>query len=204
VTVTTTAPGQNAQVSFSGAAGQRVSLNVSLGAGLYPANSCNSVSIQNPDGTALLSSTTTCGSSYFSDALTLSATGTYTITVNPGGLNAGSATLTLYDIPADATGTITVNGTAAAVTTTVPGQNAVVSFSGAAGQSVTVRLTGNTLGFVAITLRKPDGSTQTSSSSSAASFNLAAQTLPVAGTYTIFVNPSGTSTGSINVAVTSP
>ena len=49
--------------------------------------------------------------------------------------------------------------------------------------------------FVTVTLRKPDGSTQTSSSSSAASFNLSAQTLAVAGTYTIFVNPNGTTSG---------
>ncbi len=201
-TLTTTAPGQNVGATFSGSAGQRVSLNVGFGTGMT--SSCNTVSIQNPDGTALLGATTTCGSSYFTDALTLPATGTCTILVNPGGLNTGSATLTLYDVPADATGTITVNGSAAGLTTTVPGQNAAVTFSGAAGQAVTVRLTGNTMGFVAVTLRKPDGSTQTSSSSSAASFNLTSQTLPVSGTYTIFVNPSGTTTGTISVATTSP
>ena len=72
------------------------------------------------------------------------------------------------------------------------------------GARVTVRLTGNTMGSVTVTLRKPDGSTQTSSSSSAANFNLSAQTLSVTGTYTIFVNPSGTNTGTINVATTSP
>jgi hypothetical protein len=72
VTITTTTPGQNAAVTFAGVAGQRVSLNVSFGAGLPP---CNSVSIQNPDGTALLSPTTACGSSYCSEALTVSEAG---------------------------------------------------------------------------------------------------------------------------------
>jgi hypothetical protein len=203
VQVTTTAPGQNAQVSFSGTAGQRVSLTVSFGSGLYP-GSCNYVSIQKPDGTALLGQTTQCGSSYFTDVLTLTATGNHVITVNPGGLNVGSATLTLYDVPADATGTITVGGAAAPLTTTVPGQNGSLTFSGLASQTVTVRITSNTMGLVSVTLRKPDGSTQTSSSSSSASFNLTTQTLPVTGTYTIFVNPNGANTGSINIATTSP
>ena len=198
VTVGMTVPGQNAQVSFNGAAGQRVSLHVSF------TSTCNDISIQNPDGTPLLSPTLTCSTTYFSDVRVLPSTGVYVITINPRDAVVGNATLTLYDIPADATGTITVGGPAAAMTTTAPGQNATVAFDGTAGQSVTVRITGNTMGFVAVTLRKPDGSTQTSSSSSSASFNLAPQTLPVSGTYTILINPSGTNTGSINVATTSP
>jgi YD repeat-containing protein len=198
VTVTTTVPGQNVQASFSGTAGQRVSLKVGF------VSTCNDVSIQNPDGTALLSSTLTCSTTYFTDVIVLPATGTYAITVNPRDLAIGNVTLTLYGVPADATATATVNGSAAPLTTTVPGQNAMVSFSGSASQAVTVRITGNTMGSITVTLRKPDGTTQTSSSSSAASFNLPAQTLAAAGTYTILVNPSGTNIGSINVAITSP
>jgi len=234
VSVTTTTPGQNAQVVFgdftaasvvstvgnelfsdgfeSGdiipwtgtASGRPVALNVSFGSGLYPGSSCNYVSIHNLTGTSLLDETLTCGSSYFSDVVTLTVAGPYTITVNPGGLNAGIATLTLYAVPDNANGTIAVGGPAAGVTTTVPGQNAAITFSGVAGQAVTVRMTGNTIGSVTITLRKPDGSAQTSFSSSSTSFNLAQQTLAVTGTYTIFVDPNGNRTGSINVAATSP
>ncbi len=200
--VTITTPGQNAQVTFSGTVGQRVSLNVAFGG--LDQSSCNTVSIQKPDGTALLAATSQCGASYFTDVLTLPAAGTYTITLNPGGLNVGTATLTLHDVPADLAATATVGGSAAALTTTVPGQNAVVSFSGSASQAVTVRMTGNTMGSVTVTLRRPDGTTQTSSTSSGASFNLSAQTLAAAGTYTILVNPAGTNIGSINVAITSP
>jgi hypothetical protein len=236
VTVTTTTPGQNAQVGFGGvppasllfkdgnelfsngfesgnvsawewsATGKRLSLLVSFGSGLYPGapGTCNYVSIQNPDGTPLLSQTVECGSSFFSGVVTLAVTGPHTITMNPGGLNVGTATLTLYAVPEDVNKTITVGGSAAGVTTTVPGQNAAVTFSGVAGQAVTVRMTGNTIGFNAVTLQRPDGSTQASSSSSSTSFNLAQQTLPATGTYTIYVNPSGSLTGSINVAATSP
>ena len=166
-------------------------------------NQAHTVSIRNPDGTQFLSQGE-CGATYFSDIRVLPATGVYVITVNPGGTTFGSATLTLYNIPPDPTRTITVGGPAASVTTTVPGQNATVTFNGLAGQSITVRMTGNTMGFVTIVLGKPDGSTLASSSSTATSFNLASQTLPVAGIYTIFVNPNSTSTGTISVATSSP
>jgi hypothetical protein len=202
VTVITMTSGQNAVVTFAGSAGQRVSLNVNFGPGLTSV--CNYISIQNTNGTPLLSQTTACGSSYFSDVLTLSATGTHSITVNPGDLNVGSTTLTLYNVPPDPTRTITVGGPTVGVSTTVPGQNATVTFNGLATHSVTVRMTGNTMGFVSVTLRKPDGSTQILSSSSASSFNLAPQALPVTGTYTIFLNPNSTNIGSINIAITSP
>lgn len=230
VSVTTTTPGQKAGVVFGtppaslalkadeifsdgfesgdisvwewSAAGKRISLNVSFESGLDTA--CSDISIQSPNGTPLFNETLTCSSSYFTDVVTLAVTGSHTIIVNPRGLSFGTATLTLYEVPEDATKTITVGGPAAGIAVAVPGQNAVVIFNGIAGQPVTVKLTGNTIGQVAVTLRKPDGTTQVSFSSGSTNFNLATQTLPVTGAYTIFVNPSGSRTGSINVAATSP
>lgn len=99
----------------------------------------------------------------------------------------------------------TVGGAAAALATTVPGQNAKVTFDAAAGQQVTVRLTNSTLGVVTVKLLTTDGSTQTTYTSfGSSSFNLATQTLPVAGTYTVSIDPSGAATGGISVGVTSP
>jgi len=43
-------------------------------------------------------------------------------------------TLTLYDVAADVTGSITPGGSAVTVTISVPGQNAGVTFSGTAGR----------------------------------------------------------------------
>jgi len=54
-----------------------------------------------------------------------------------------------------------------------------------------------------ITLLNPKGSPQALASSNAASFTLPTQTLS-AGTYTVVVDPSGTNTGNITVAVTNP
>ncbi len=112
-------------------------------------------------------------------------------------------TLTLYGV-VDVTGTLTINGPSVSVTITTPGQNARLTFSGTASQQVTVRLTSNTIGTVTVKLFKPDTTALTSTTSNAANFNLATQTLPTTGTYTVVVDPSGTNTGSLTVSVTSP
>jgi hypothetical protein len=75
------------------------------------------------------------------------------------------------------------------------------SFAGTANQAITVRITGNNLGNVTVKLLKPDGTQLTSASSSASSFNLSTQTLPVSGTYTISIDPSGANAGSLSIAV---
>ncbi len=80
------------------------------------------MSIKRPDGSTLVSSTVT-GNAFF-DTQVLPVAGTYTILVDPWDTSTGSVTLTLYDVPADATSTATVGGSAVTMTTTVPGQNA--------------------------------------------------------------------------------
>jgi hypothetical protein len=116
----------------------------------------------------------------------------------------GSLTLTLYDVPADQSTTLTIGGGPATLATNTPGQNAQAMFSGTSGQQVTVHVTGNTMGSVTVKLLKPDSSQLTSVLSSGSSFNLPTQTLPTTGTYTIAIDPSGTNVGSITVSVTNP
>ena len=201
VTVTTTTPGQNANLTFEGAANQRVSLNVS-GVSMT-GNTWVNVWIKKPDGTNLTSDTFGSSGGYI-DAKTLPVAGTYTVLVDPYNSNTGSATVTLYDVPADAAASTTINADAVGVTTTVPGQNARVTFDATSGQQVTVRITNNTVGTVTVKLLRPDGTQQTTASSSASSFNLTTQTLTSTGTYTVSIDPSGSRTGSMSVRVTSP
>lgn len=201
VTLTTTTPGQNGKATFSGTANQRISLkvtSVSLTGGSF---NWLTVSIKKPDGTVLVSDTVT-GSESFFDLQTLPATGTYTIVADPWDTSTGSVTLTLYEVPADATGTITVGGSALTLTTTAPGQNAIPTFSGTSNQQVSVALTSNTMGTVAVTLLKPDGTTLTSTTLAASSITLSTQTLPTTGTYSLKIDASGASIGSITVSVT--
>ena len=198
VTVTTTAPTQNAALTFTGNAGQRVSLNISS-----VTITSSIVSITSPASQTLVSVTVgTAGS--FIEPVTLPTAGTYTILIDPQDQYTGSMTLTLYDVPADVSGALSINGSSVGVSITARGQNARLTFSGTSGQQVTVKLTGNNIDSVTVSLLSTSGSTLTSSTSSSHNFNLASQTLSASGTYTVLVNPPGTNLGSISVKVTSP
>jgi len=199
-TLTNTVPGQNGQATFVATANQRVSLNINsitLSGGYQ--NYVN-ISVKGPDGSTLVSNTYATGGTGYIDTLVLAA-GTYTILVNPWDTSTGSVTLTLNDVPADATGTLTIGGPSLTLTTTVPGQNAMPIFAGTSGQQISVGFTNNSMGTVTATLLKPDGTSLTSITSSSASFGLPTQTLPVTGTYSIKIDPSGASVGSITVTV---
>jgi hypothetical protein len=64
----------------------------------------------------------------------------YTVTVDPSGTASGTVSVTLYDV-VHVTGSITANGPAVQVPLTVPGQNGELTFSGTAGQTVSVTMT---------------------------------------------------------------
>ncbi|MFC0005790.1 pre-peptidase C-terminal domain-containing protein [Micromonospora siamensis] len=199
VTLTTTVPGQNGVVSFPGTAGQRVLVQATGGTyGTYNASAI----VRKPDGSNLTGSTY-CGSSCLFDTMTLPVTGTYTVFLDPAGTYTGSLTVRVYDVPADATATASAGGSGVALTTTVPGQNATLSFTGAANQRIVVQGTGGTYGTynASLIIRKPDGSNLTGSTYCGSSCFFDTTTLPVGGTYTMFLNPDGMSTGSVSLRI---
>jgi YD repeat-containing protein len=200
VTVTTTVAGQNARYTFSGTTGQQVSLSVTNAT--YPGCGGFSVSILKPDGTTL-SSTFSCSSTAFLDSVTLPVTGTYTVFFDPSGTGTGSATIVLNTFT-DISGTITP-GTPITVTTTVAGQNARYSFSGTTGQHASVSLSASSYpGCTALTtsILNPDGTTLGSTSICSSTGAFGPLALPSTGTYTVFVDPAGTNTGSVTVSLT--
>jgi hypothetical protein len=151
-------PGQNARLTFSGSAGQRVSVGLTTS----PQSACVAwpLAIRKPDDTTLVS-VSACGTTFMEPA-TLPTSGTYTVLVDPGGATVPtSATVTLYDVAPDFTGSLTINGSAVAVPLLDPGQNGTLTFTATAGQQVTVRMTGNTIASVKVRLFRPDGSFQT-------------------------------------------
>jgi YD repeat-containing protein len=197
VTITTTLPGQNARLTFSGPVGQQVSLRTSTGVG-------SDVSILRPDGTILAGSSFAGPStSAFVDQATMSVPGPYTVLVDPRTTNTGSLTLSLIDAT-DVTGTITIGGPAVVVTIAQPGQNARLTFTGSANQPATVRLSAGTVGTGTLSLLEPDGSTSATTTANLDTLALPTQTLPVDGIYTIVIDPGGTRTGNLTVRVTSP
>ena len=188
---TTTAAGQNALFTFSGVAGRRVSLGVSSSFYLLK------TSILNPDGTVLAGPGYTGAGTSFVDAATLKQTGTYTVVADPQDVGTGSVSYTLYDVPPDPTATTSVAAAPVTLTTTVPGQNASVTFQGAAGQAVSVSYSTAGMAATSVTLVSPAGATIAYGSGGF----IDAIALPASGSYTIRIDPQGAAVGSATVQV---
>jgi subtilisin family serine protease len=196
VTASMTTPGQNAKLTFDGAAGQRISLKIG------PATvSTAYVSIARPDGGSLVSNILFSTSGAFVDAKVLPVTGTYTLTVDPQGAATGTATLMLYDVPADAAATLTIGGPAQAISMSTPGQNGRVTFAGNAGQAISIKITGVTVATAFVSVLKPDGTTLVSNTLVGTPGRTIAATLPVAGTYTIVIDPQSSATGNMTFSL---
>ncbi|HKA19632.1 MAG TPA: Ig-like domain-containing protein [Blastocatellia bacterium] len=195
VTVTTSTSGQNGALTFTGTANQRISLYLTnVTSGPY-------ISIRKPDGTNLVSPVGVSSGSFI-DTKTLPVVGTYTIFIDPPGKNTGNITLTLYDVPADITGSISPGGSSVAVTTTVSGQNALLTFSGTSGQRVSLNMTSVTITGTNVTIYKPDGSVLAGYANvTPPGAFLDAVTLPVSGTYSIGVDPLDIRTGNMTLTL---
>ncbi|WP_447980243.1 hypothetical protein [Candidatus Nitrospira bockiana] len=196
VPVSVTRAGQNARYTFTGTAGQQVNLGVT-----GVTFSTVYVSVLRPDGTILAGPVAIGSSGGSVDPSVLPSSGTYSILVDPYSTSTGNLNLTLSS---EVNGTLNIGDPATTVTISRPGQNARYTLNGTGGQQVTVRITSNTIGCVLVALLKPDNTTLTSTNNCSASFNLTTQTLPSTGTYSITVNPSGTNTGTLGLAVTNP
>jgi YD repeat-containing protein len=133
----------------------------------------------------------------FVDAATLKQTGTYTVVADPQDVGTGSVTYTLYDVPPDPTATTSVAGAPVTLSTTVPGQNASVTFQGAAGQAVSVSYSTSGMAATSVTLVSPSGATIAYGSGGF----IDAIAVPASGTYTIRIDPQGAAVGSATVQV---
>ena len=157
MTVDVAVPGQAAEVTFSGTAGQRVSL-VAEDSSFTPLSTY--IYLYAPDGRQLILT-------YFDallGAITLPDTGTYRFRIEQNrfsdDLATGSATLRLYNVPPDTTGTIAIGGSAVTTGIDVPGRSAVLTFSGTAGQRVNLQMSGSTFpdGSARVRVANPNGS----------------------------------------------
>src|SRR3989454_441625 len=133
----------------------------------------------------------------------MTQTGTYKIFLDPNGTLTGSMTITAYDVPSDATQAITPTnaGATATDTTTVPGQNMAFTFAGTAGQRVTFGLVPSSgLGWQT-TVYNPDGSILWGSACCGNTW-VELLNMTQTGTYKIFLDPTGTLTGSLALKTT--
>ncbi|MBD0369821.1 MAG: IPT/TIG domain-containing protein [Pyrinomonadaceae bacterium] len=196
---TVSAPGGNIAMPFNGTAGQRVSLNIySTFPGIdYQPYYLTSVMIKAPDGTTVGYAYMNHVTNAFIEPVTLPVTGTYTIVYDAYRASTGSMTLTLYNVPPDSGGPISVGGALEPYRNDVPGQNIEMPFEGTAGQKVSVRMTNGTMPG-ALFIRKPDGTNLASVNVGNDGGFLDAVTLPVSGTYKLYFDPTGAYTGQMS------
>jgi len=82
----------------------------------------------------------------FLGPLPLPVTGDYTVIIDGDGATTGNTSFSLFEIPVDFLGTINIGGDPVTVNIGTPGQNAQLTFSGTAGQHVTVHTSSGTIG----------------------------------------------------------
>ncbi|HSD03957.1 MAG TPA: hypothetical protein VLB81_16390 [Gaiellales bacterium] len=191
---TVTTPGQNAEMTFAGTTGQRVSLTASV---VSIPNSF--VWIERPNGASLASFSTGTSGHYMSP-VTLPQTGTYIVHIDPQGNGTGHMSLDPEVVPGDPTYAIAANGVLVSGTNLGAGQNALFTFIGSANQKISLVVSNSTMGSANVSILKPDGTTLVSSFSIASGGGYVdTTTLPVSGTYTIKADPSGTTVGSVDM-----
>ena len=193
------APGQNAQITFAGTTGQRVSTDLSSSTF---GSSCT-LTVLRPDNSAFAAGS--CASpNDFIDTSALDATGTWTVVVDPIGPDTGTAALRVTNI-VDQAGAITPGGSSVAINLGTPGQNAVLTFAGTTGDQRTVSITGSTFpgcSSIFVSLRRPDGTQRSIKGTCSATLTLGPVTLDATGTWSILVDPQGRGTGAATMSLT--
>ncbi|WJI14311.1 IPT/TIG domain-containing protein [Pseudoxanthomonas winnipegensis] len=194
----TTVPGQNVYLTFTATAGQN--LGFALSDMVTPNSTYVYLVFYDPDGG--YASSLYCYQSNNGCQINLPNTvaGTYSATVSPP--SDGDRTMSFKStLSADVTGTLAVN-TAKALSVTRRGQNGRLTFSGTAGQSLMLQVTGQTTNptsrDVYYSVYNPDG-TYLNSTYGQTSASLPLEQLPVTGTYTVFVDPYYGETVSANL-----
>ncbi|UVT18508.1 MAG: hypothetical protein H8K03_11745 [Nitrospira sp.] len=187
--------GQTARYTFNGNAGQWVNLGLT-GVSI----TSTAVTLLTSDGTILASTAVGTAGGGLADQNPLPTTGTYTVLVDPVGSYTGKMTLTLSSEVSDS---LKVNAAPRPITVSRAGQNGRYTFTGAANQQATIKVTNNNLGNVTVNLYSPNGILQAGMTSSASSFTLNPVTLASAEPYTVTINPALPEIGSIQLQVNS-
>jgi hypothetical protein len=201
--VTSTAPGQNGTLTFSGTVNQRIALNLASNFGTMFSGA--KVSVKSPTGTSVVAPTVVGTNGAFVEPVTLTATGTYTVKVDPDGANTGNVTLNLYTVPNDVSSAITAGGAAVVSTNTVPGQNMKLTFTAGASQKVSIKMTNVSIGSNAVSgtnVSLMKGSTTvglTAAVGTNGGYIDTSAVLTSGATYTIKIDPQRVNTGSMTV-----
>ena len=101
--------------------------------------------------------------------------------------------------------TIVAGGAPVTITTTVANENATLTFGGTAGQRISLKVSGvtigtSTTGSIKVSITKPDGTALVAATSMGTTGGyIDTKSLPTTGTYTIVVDPQAAVVGSVTV-----
>jgi subtilisin family serine protease len=189
--------GSDALASFRASAGQRISLRTgtsTLGA--------LSVTVTAPDGTRLLERRAIAAGGGFVDPMLATLTGTYWIRLHPTTATTGSVSVTLFNVPPDIGGSIVPGGAPVTVAPGVPGQRALLGFSGASGGRISLRVTGDTIASSKVQIKTPTGASFASRSAvTTAGTFIDAKALTLSGAYSLLVDPNLDATGQMTLTL---
>jgi large repetitive protein len=146
------AVGQNATLTFSATAGQKLSFNV-LSSTIPTNPGCNlTVMGPSPSTTYITSGFCAYQGSPYIDAVTIPATGTYTVLIDPDGTSTGGVSISINNDQDVTTPAISIGEGAITFKTTVAGQDVRLSFTPTASQPrIAVTATAPTTGYIPVT-----------------------------------------------------
>lgn len=184
-------PGVVSRFTFAGTAGQKVFVEIP---GTTLRDQCGGFDLLDPAGRQLSTGCSIHGVGHI-DAVVLPADGTYTLVVNPADRRTGETRLRLINA-VDQRGTL--GSSPVTVRLSQPGAAGYLTFSGTAGQQVTIDITDSTMpdqcGLAAI--RGPGDTSVGSRGCVIGGKGSLTATLPSTGTYTFVLDPAATATGS--------
>jgi len=195
-------PGEGARLAFAGIAGQSLGLGIT-GLVLGPASATSaSIAVYKPDATFLAS--VNCyvdGTGCAVNMPNLPVTGTYSIIVQPA--TGATGTLRVW-LSRDLAGTL-ASGTPFSLALARPGQNARLTFSGAAGALIALQVRGVVTSpatqRIVVQIIRPDGLALASTYVNGAGQTMVAPPLPVTGTYVVFLEPEAWAKGAATAAM---
>lgn len=198
----TLVPGQHALLNFNATSGQTLAFYLGS-VNISPSNQSVLFTVTGPTGVTASSGQAFNNGSTTANLTNLAA-GTYSVLVTPNNLNGTTTTLQVA-LATGVTETVPTDGTSNNIQTYVPGQNAYLTFSGTAAQSLGLGITGlslapNSATSTLLSISKPDGSSLTSAAcyaSSAPGCQVSLQNLPATGNYTAVISPSGQATQAL-------
>ena len=195
-------PGEGARLNFTGVAGENLGIGIT-GVTLIPVSvTYAGFSVYRPDATLLASVYCYANGTQCSANLpNLPVTGNYSVIVQPASGATGALQLWLsHDVAATLT-----SGTPYSLALARPGQNARLTFPGAAGALIVVQVRGvltTPVGQgIAVLVYQPDGRVLAIAHLTGPGQTIVAPPLPVTGTYTVFLEPESAAKGAATASM---